>query len=74
MWFWGAAALFGGLLQNTVTLNGQTMSFSENPEQDRQHHRNDNARGQGKIKLEIFRLENKISRQPAQIQFLQKWP
>jgi hypothetical protein len=50
------------------------MSFSENPEQDRQHHRNDNARGQGKIKLKISRFEDKITWQPAEIQFLPQWP
>jgi hypothetical protein len=57
-----------------MALHGRTMSFFENPEQDRQHYRNNNARGQGKIKFKISRLENKISWQPAQIQFLQKWP
>jgi len=45
-------------------------SLLANPEQDRQHHGNDNARGQGKIKLKTPRLEDKITWQPAQIQFL----
>ena len=31
---------------------------------------NDNARGQGKVKFKIPRLEDKITWQPAQIQFL----
>jgi hypothetical protein len=35
--------------------------FFENPEQDRQHHRNDNARGQGKIKLNISRPEEEVT-------------
>lgn len=49
---------------------GKKKSFLENPEQDRQHHGNDNACGQWKVKLKIPRLENKITWQPAQIQFL----
>ncbi len=48
--------------------------FSEDPEQDRQHYGNDNGRSQGKVKLKIFSLEDKITRQPTHIQFLQQWP
>lgn len=48
--------------------------FSENPEQDRQHHGNEDARGQGKVKRKISKLEDKITRQPAQLQFLQQGP
>jgi hypothetical protein len=48
--------------------------FSENPEQDRQHHGNEDARGQGKVKREISKLEDEITGQPAQRHFLQQWP
>ena len=51
-----------------------TKSFFKNPEQDRQYQRNDNTRGQGKIEFEIFRLEDKVAWQMAQVQFLQQWP
>jgi hypothetical protein len=48
--------------------------FLEKPEQDRQHHGDENARGQGKVKRKIFRLEDKITRQPTQMQFLEQGP
>jgi hypothetical protein len=48
--------------------------FSENPEQDRQHHGNDKTRGKGKVNFQISRLEDKITRQPAQIEFVYQWP
>jgi hypothetical protein len=48
--------------------------FSEKPEQDCQRHGNENARGQGKVKGEISDLEDKITRQPAQMQFLEQGP
>jgi len=48
--------------------------FFEKPEEERQHRGDENAGGQGKVKGEIFRLEDKITRQPAQVQFLEQGP
>lgn len=48
--------------------------FLKKPEQDRQHHGDENGGGQGEVEGEIVRLENKITRQPAQVQFLEQGP
>lgn len=48
--------------------------FFEKPEQERQHYGDENAGGQGEVQGEIIRLEDKITRQSAQMQFLQQGP
>lgn len=67
----GRAMAYAGssLSQKTAPLHGPEKKrlFPEKPEQNRQHQGYNQAGGQGKIKLEIPRLEDKITRQPPQI-------
>jgi len=49
-------------------------SFSENPENDRQHQRNDDAAGDRKVETESFTLDIDITRKVTDSQFGQPGP
>src|SRR5690606_37549684 len=59
--------------RRSAAVNRQRLPVQE-PEQQRQHHRDDECRGDRDIEPEVFALDDDVAGQPAQPDARQPWP